>query len=102
MEYYVFITQNEAQVCIDAINGSGYFPITGNCCGVAAPDKQKTTNWIDTPREMTTGSYAVPRIPDKSLNALKVTQDNRDDFLAEYGQDIRHLSSNDFVQLVEE
>jgi len=98
MEYYVFATEAQAIACIAAINGTSWFPIVGYCNGVPAPQNQQTTKWCDAPAEMTTGEWAVPRIPTSRLNDIGVPQADRDAFLAVYGQDIRSLSASDLVQ----
>ena len=98
MEYYVFETKNEAESCIDAINGSGWFPIIGKRNGVPDPTAQATTCWVESATEMTSGEWAIPRIPESRLDGMGVLQENRDAFLASFGQDIRELASIDLPQ----
>jgi hypothetical protein len=100
MEYYVFPTQAEAQDGIDAINNSGWFPIVGKRNGVPDPTAQATTCWVESATEMTSGEWAIQRIPEPRLDYLDVSQENRDNFLAAFGQDIRELTSADFHQPV--
>lgn len=102
MEFYVFSDQAGAQACIDYINSTPWFPIVGAVNGVPAPDKQMTTCWCDTPRELVSGEWVVPRIPTSKLDALEVPQEDRDAFLAAFGQDIRSLLHSDFVVIEEE
>lgn len=97
MEYYVFSQKSDADSCLNAINASGWFPVRGNIKGKPAPDEaQKTVKWADEPREMTSGEWAIPRIPKNRLDGLGVPQSEQDTFLATYGQDIRDLTSEDF------
>jgi hypothetical protein len=100
-EFYVFNTEAEANDCINAINGTSWFPIVSSCCGELAPGKQQTTKWCEVPREMLNGKYAVQRIPTSRLDFVGVPQAERDAFLALYGQDIRELEATDFVTLEE-
>jgi hypothetical protein len=97
-EYYVFATEAEAVNCMNYINGTEWFPITGKKNGVPAPESQKTTCWCTSASEMTTGEWAIPRIPANRLDAIGVPQGDRDAFIAAFGQDIRELSRDDFVQ----
>lgn len=96
MEYYVYATEPDANAAIAAINGSGWFPVVGNKNGVPNPSAQKTVAWVDAATEMLSGEWAVPRIPEDRLDYLDVPQQDRDNFLAAYGQDIRDLTSEDF------
>ena len=95
-EYYCFATEAEAQACLDYINGTAWFPIVGNRNGVPDPTAQATTKWADAPTEMASGEWCVPRIPASRLDALEVPQEDRDQFNAAFGQDIRSLDSTDF------
>jgi hypothetical protein len=96
MDYYVFETKSEADSCIGAINGSGWFPIVGKRNGVHDPTAQATTCWVESATEMTSGEWAIPRIPESRLDGMEVPQENRDAFLSVFGQDIRLLSHSDF------
>ena len=98
MDYYVFETKSEADSCIGAINGSGWFPIVGKRNGVPDPTAQATTCWVESATEMTSGEWAIPRIPESRLDGMGVLQENRDAFLASFGQDIRELASIDLPQ----
>jgi len=98
MDYYVFETKSEADSCIGAINGSGWFPLVGKVLGKPAPTRTKTTSWVESATEMTSGEWAIPRIPESRLDGMGVLQENRDAFLASFGQDIRELASIDFPQ----
>ena len=95
-EYYVFPTEADAQACLDYINGTAWFPIVGNRNGQPAPDAQATERWAEAPTEMASGEWCVPRIPESRLDALGVSQEERDAGMAAYGQDIRELSDSDF------
>ena len=97
-EYYVFATEAEAQACIDYINGTPWFPIVGNRNGQPDPDAAKTEKWADSPTEMASGEWCVPRIPGERLDALGVPQETRDAAIAAYGQDIRVLEGSDFPE----
>lgn len=97
MEYYVFQTESDAQGCIDYINSTPWFPIIGNKDGVPNPDAQTTTCWCETPSEMVSNEWAVPRIPNTRLDYLEVSQSDRDNFMATFGQDIRTLTVSDLV-----
>lgn len=97
MEYYVFSSQAEADSCVNAINNSGWFPITGTVKGISAPNNQKTTQWVESPRETASGEWAVPRIPNSRLDFIGVPQVDRDSFLTAYGQDIKSLENSDFT-----
>ena len=96
MEYYVFATEAAAQACVDYINGTPWFPIVGTCSGQPAPTKQATTAWVDAPLEMLSGEWAVPRIPESRLDYVGVPQEDREAFIAAFGQDIRNLANSDF------
>jgi len=96
MEYYVFATEAAAQACVDYINGTPWFPIVGTCSGQPAPTKQATTAWVDAPLEMLSGEWAVPRIPESRLDYVGVPQEDRDAFIAAFGQDIRDLTDAHF------
>jgi len=102
MDYYVFPTQVSAQGCIDYINSTPWFPITGKINGVPAPESQKTTSWCNEPSIMISGEFAVPRIPTNILDSLGVTQEDRDAFIAAFGQDIRDLDNTAFPTIEEE
>jgi len=101
-EYYVFPDESSAETCRLYIEGTSWFPITGNKNGSPSEGSQKTTSWCDSVLELMTGEYAVPRIPKKLLDYVGVPQEDRDSFLNIFGQDIRTLNVNDFVQPVEE
>lgn len=101
-EYYVFANQAGADACIAAINGTNWFPIVGSVKGKLAPNNQQTTSWCDTGKEMLSGEYAVPRVPAHLLDALGVSQAERDAFLELFGQDIRTLTGADFPVVGEE
>jgi len=96
MEYYVFQTEDSANQCLSYINGSGWFPITGNRGGKPSPSTQKTTSWATEVQESASGEWAVPRIPTSKLDLIGVPQADRDAFLAAFGQDIRTLTPDDF------
>jgi len=99
MEFYVFQTEAEANACIFGINASGVFPIAGKTNGVSVLGKTQTTCWVKKARELpATGEWAIPRIPESRLDGMGVLQENRDAFLASFGQDIRELASIDFPQ----
>lgn len=95
-DYYVFQTKPEADACIAAINGTKWFPVIGKVNGVPAPDNAMTLRWQPEPLEMLSGEWAVPRIPDKRLNALKITSATRKAFMAVFGKDVRTLTKEDF------
>ena len=101
MDYYVFQTQVAAQGCINYINSTPWLPITGKINGVPAPNSQKTTSWCNTPKEMISGEWVVPRIPTNILDSLGVAQEDRDAFIAVFGQDIRELDNTAFPVIEE-
>ena len=102
-EYYVFPTEAEAQACLDFINSTPWFPVKGMVNGQPTPEEnQKTTSWADEVLEMVSGEWVVPRIPDDRLDAVGVPQEDRDAFMAAFGQDIRALTSADFPAPPEE
>jgi hypothetical protein len=96
-EYYVFATQQQAQACIDYINSTPWFPITGERNGQPAPDAQATERWAESPLEMISGEWAVPRIPESTLDHLSVPAQTRAAFRLTFGQDIRQLDNTEFV-----
>jgi hypothetical protein len=96
MEYYVFADEATANQCIGAINGTDWFPIVGNRNGVPDPTAQQTTCWCEAGQEMKSGEWAVPKIPDARLDYVGVPQEEREAFLAVFGQDIRDLTADDF------
>lgn len=103
MEHYVFSTIEQGEACITAINESGWFPITGKKQGTPNPSAQKTVIWHGSPpKSMLTGEFAVPRIPEARLDFMGVPQENRDAFIAAFGQDIRDLENDEFVIINEE
>lgn len=103
MDFYVFATEAEADVCLQAINTSGWFPIKGYIDGVPAPeDKAKTLKWAEAPSEMLSGEWAVPRPPKSRLDFLGVSEAEQAAFVAAFGQDIRDLDSSDFPEPEEE
>jgi hypothetical protein len=95
-EYYIFKTEEQAINCINFISGSEWFPIIGDKLGTPNPSAQKTVRWVSKPREMASGEWAVSRIPQSRLDELGVPQENRDAFMAAFGQDIRALDIEDF------
>jgi hypothetical protein len=97
MEFYVFNTQGQANGCLNAINNSGWFPIIGRNKGAPAPHKQQTIDWRDSPKEMLSGEWAVPRPAANRLDFIGVPANERASFLAVYGGDIRTLTGSDFV-----
>jgi len=101
-EYYVFQVKAQADACVAAINGSGWFPVIGKVNGKPRRYNQQTIKWCDGPVEMLSGEWAVPRIPAARLDALKVPAEDRAAFLAVFGQDIRTLPSADFPAPPEE
>ena len=98
MEYYVFQTEAEAIACINYINATPWFPIIGECKGQPAVESQATVNWIEEPKEMLSGEWAVDRIPETRLDYVGVPQEDRNTFIAAFGQDIRDLDSTDFPE----
>jgi hypothetical protein len=103
MEYYIFATEAGATACLDYINATPWFPLAGKVNGQPAPDaNQKTTKWADTPQEMVSGEWCVPRVPESRLDHINVPQGDRDAFIAAFGQDIRTLTGVDFPVLDEE
>lgn len=101
-EFYVFQTEGQAQSCINFINAQPYYPVRGQYRGGPAPDnKQKTERWTDAPREMVSGEWAVPRVPEPTLDYVGVPVEDRQAFLQNFGQDIRTLTVSDFTQPAE-
>lgn len=96
-EYYCFATEDEARACVSYINSTPWFPVVSSVAGQSAPDRAQTLRWVDAPTQMVSGEWAVPRIEVARLDTLGVTQPQRDQFLAAFGQDIRTLSSVDFT-----
>ena len=96
MEYYVFQTKVDADTCIAYINGTNWFPIVGSVNGIPAPQNQNTTKWVESAKEMISGEWAIPRIPETRLDYLGVPQADRDAFIVAFGQDIRTLMDSDF------
>lgn len=101
-DHYVFQTEAEAQTCLGYINGTSWFPAAGAVMGQPAPGNQVTVKWAEAPREMLTGEWAVPRVPSKRLDIAGVPQEDRDAFMAAFGQDIRPLGPSDFPPVVED
>jgi len=102
-EYYTFDTEAEAIDCINAINNSGWFPITGKVNGEdAPPENAKTTCWVEVPTEMLNGRWAIPNIPDSRLDFLGVPQAERDGFNSAFGQNNMELTTEDFPVIEEE
>lgn len=95
MDHYVFQTESEANACVSAINGTDWFPID------SVRGDANTTAWAKSPREMLSGEWAVPRIPESRLDDLSVPQEDRDNFIAAFGQDIRDIDGFSFPQPTE-
>jgi len=100
-EYYVFLTEAEAHACIDYINGTEWFPCIGQRDGQPAVDKAKTTKWADSPVELASGEWAVPRVSASLMDYVGVPQESRDAFCALFGSHIRELSAEDFPSVEE-
>ena len=101
MEFYIFNTEQKANACINVLNAQPYYPIRGKTNGKpASDDKQKTERWVTGPMLMTSGEWAVPRVPEATLDHLGVPAEDRHGFLAVHGTDIRTLTSTDFPQEV--
>jgi hypothetical protein len=96
MEYYIYQTEVDANACITYINSTDWFPLIGNVNSTPSPENQMTTAWCTEANETISGEWAVPRVPTSRLDFLGVSQDDRDQFLAAFGQDIRELDSTDF------
>jgi len=101
-EYYVFQTKEESDSCINYINSTPWFPVTGIRNGTPDPAAAQTTCWCTDPREMISGEWAVPRIPENRLDYIGVPQEDRDAFLSVFGQDIRELNRDDFPIIEED
>jgi hypothetical protein len=78
-QYYVFTDATVATNALNAINGSGWFPITGNNAetGEPEPGKAKTTKWADEVRATADGKYVFPRIPTAIMDAQNVPEAER-------------------------
>lgn len=107
MEYYVYTTLEEANAALIYIDS--FLPVVGLKDGVPAPLCAQTVAWIDEPLIMLSGEYAIPRISQDRLdNAGELIQadgvwdysgiatQERIDFVAAHGQDIRELTSDAF------
>ena len=75
-QYYVWASEATATNALNAINDSGWFPITGRnaATGELAPDKAKTTMWTDAVLERLDGKFVFLRIPEATLDALNVPE----------------------------
>jgi len=113
MEYYVYTTLEEANAASVEINA--FLPVVGLKKGLPAPLCVQTVEWVKEPSLMLSGEYAIPRIPQERLdNAGEpvevdgvwgypgIPMQDRVDFIAAHGQDIRVLTSNDFPIIEEE
>lgn len=100
-EYYFYSTESEANNCIAYINGINELPLTMEINGVKSPESQKMIKWCESPLLITTGGYAVPRIPSSLLDYANIPQSTIDYFLANHGQDIREIANKDIVQIEE-
>jgi len=100
-EFYIFNTEQKANACINVLNSQPYYPVRGKRNGQEADDsKQKTIRWAEAPRQMITGEWAVPRVPEATLDYVGAPEEERNGFLAVHGTDIRTLTSTDFPQEV--
>lgn len=97
-EYYCFPTEQKANACVNVLNAQPYYPIRGKTLGRDADaNKQKTEKWVDSPLEMVSGEWAVPRVPTASLDYVGTPELDRQGFLAVHGTDIRQLDGSAFV-----
>ena len=96
-DYYVFDDEAEAIACLDFINTSAWFPITGTYRGLPATKKQRqTTTWVRELTVMANGNWAIPRIPESKLDAIGVSQAERDLFMSYFGDSIQTLDYTAF------
>jgi len=79
-EYYVHANKADNDECNAAINS---FVKNLNLSG--------TVDWVTEGRQTLSGEWATKRVPSWILDELEISQQERDAFLAVYGQDIREL-----------
>ena len=89
-EYYVWNTEVEAQMALDFINTTTWFPIISNNAGTGlpAPDKQQTISWSDNVLERIDGKWCFPRIPEGRLDTLNVPASSRQAYLNAFSPSI--------------
>ena len=98
-DYYVFQTEQKANACVNVLNAQPYYPVRGKVKGQPADDnKQKTERWVEAPTLMSSGEWAVPRVPTAMLDYVGAPEEDRAGFLAVHGTDIRTLTHADFPQ----
>jgi len=84
---------------LKAINNNGMFPVVGMNKGKPAPDKCRTTCWCEEGTQLVNGDWFIPRIPDKRLKALEVSEEEIQKFmdvLTSVGWTIREVEDNEF------
>jgi hypothetical protein len=96
-EFYIFTTQVEADACVADLNGKKWFPIVGNCNGKPALENQQTLRWVDAPKEMKNGSYAVTKMQTSKLDQYGANLTDKSTIITAYDSKTQELSETDFV-----
>lgn len=110
-ECYIFPDQASYDVVSSYINTHTSFDgggIVGCVNGVETPTNQRTTRWCNgaivlaDENNVPTGELAMPRIPEKWLDAMSISQAERDLFMTNTGLDqpgrIRFIESSDIYR----
>lgn len=101
--FYVFNTQQAAENAMANINSHAVFPIRGRYRGQPAPDgKAKTERWADEVTQLKDGRFAFPKIPDPTLDAYNIPENDRAAFRQAFGPKIEELTAADFPAPVEQ
>jgi hypothetical protein len=90
MEWYRFDTVEAAQACLDAVNNHPKLPHVGRnaLSGKLQPDKCQTTKWCDSVTECLDGKFGFPRVTEKWLDILEVSEEDRQAFLDAFNPSI--------------
>jgi hypothetical protein len=108
MEWYRFDVESDAQAALDYINNHPALPHVGvnAATGEPQPDKCKTTKWCDSVTACTDGKFGFPRVSEKWLDVLGVSEEDRAAYLAGFvtskpGGVVEEFNS-DWIPVVEE
>ncbi len=91
MEWYRWSTLEEAEACLNYINGCGFFPHVGSSAktGVAQPTKCKTTKWCDSVTECLDGKFGFQVMSQKFLDHMGIGSDEaKAEFIATFSPTI--------------
>jgi hypothetical protein len=100
-EYYIWDTESEAQTALNFINGTNWFPLTGNnaLTGEPEPDKQKTSSWTDSVLESNVdGKWGFKRVSVELMDFAGVPAEDRQAFLDTFNPSIEERDPSEFAE----